>query len=118
MTRDEAARAMGVATPEVNSVEDTEYGAAVVMSSGARRLIADDGFYATDDHPANNHLRRYRFPVSEPEGDPDEIQVPDGTVDDVMAWVGNDVERALAALEHEKAKASPRKSLIEKLEKL
>lgn len=130
MTRDEAARVMGVATPEVTRVEaETEHGVVVAMSSGARRLIGDDGFYALDEHPANTHLRRFRFPVPEvapgeggdqelDEGDPDGAQVPDGTVDEVLAWVGSDPERAIAAREHEQAKPSPRKSLIERLEKV
>lgn len=142
MTRDEAARAMGVATPEVRTVEDTEYGVAVVMSSGARRLIVPgDGFYATDEHPANTHLRRFALPVpdgdleSEEEPDEDEGEgeedasdpgekdapgddVPGGSIPDVLAWVGEDPERARLALEVERAQPSPRKSLIEKLEKL
>lgn len=133
MTRDEAARAIGVAATEIRSAEDTEHGVAVVMSTGARRLIvAGDGFYATHDHPDNARLRRWSPPEGagedpedlDPDQDPetpvgdDELVVPDGSVDQVTAWVGDNPDRAQAALEHERAKPSPRKSLIDRLEKL
>lgn len=53
-----------------------------------------------------------------PAEDSDGDGVPDGTANQVMAWVNSDPERAAAALEAEKAKAEPRTSLIAKLEKL
>jgi hypothetical protein len=139
MTRDEAARAIGVAVTEIKSADETEHGVAVVMSNGARRLLVDgDGFYSLDDHSANKGLRRWTPPEGtdedlDPETDPDgpagggqgpgegeggELVVPDGNVEEVMAWVDGEPAKALAALEHERAKASPRKSLIDRLEKV
>ncbi|GII88268.1 hypothetical protein Ssi03_62580 [Sphaerisporangium siamense] len=123
-TREEAARAMGVAPREVNSVTDTQDGAVALMASGARRLIGDDGYYALDDHADNAHLRRAE--LTEPDiGGPDADgqddapeQVPDGTVEQVMTWVGEDAGRARAALEAEESRPSPRKSLITRLEEL
>ncbi len=42
--------------------------------------------------------------------------VPDGTVAEVLAWVGNDLDRAGQALYAEGAKARPRTTLVEALE--
>jgi hypothetical protein len=44
--------------------------------------------------------------------------VPDGTTAEVLAWVGDDKERAQAALDKENADESPRKGLTGELEKL
>jgi hypothetical protein len=41
-----------------------------------------------------------------------EGEVPDGTVDEVKEWVGDDPDRAQQALDAENAKASPRSSLV------
>lgn len=41
--------------------------------------------------------------------------VPDGTVDEVLAWAGTDADRLAAALEAEQAKSKPRVSLIDAL---
>lgn len=53
-----------------------------------------------------------------PAEDADGDGVPDGTANQILAWVNNEPERAAAALEAERAKAEPRTSLIAKLEKL
>lgn len=42
----------------------------------------------------------------------------DASADDVMAWVGEDPDRAEEALEAEQAKDKPRSTLVKKLEKL
>lgn len=44
-------------------------------------------------------------------------EVPDGTVDDVLAWVGDDKARAQAALDAEQQRPTPRTSLVAELEK-
>jgi hypothetical protein len=44
--------------------------------------------------------------------------VPDGTIDEVMAWVGTDPARARQALDAENAKPSPRSTLVSQLEPL
>lgn len=43
---------------------------------------------------------------------------PEGTIREVMGWVGNDKDRAQTALDDENSKESPRKSLVEKLEEV
>jgi hypothetical protein len=53
-----------------------------------------------------------------PGDDAADDDVPDGTVDDVMAWVGDDRARALRALTKEQAAKSPRRSLMDQLAKV
>lgn len=52
-------------------------------------------------------------PVDTPE-DGDEPPV-DGTIDDLMAWVNDDRERAAAALAAEQAKDKPRSTVVKRL---
>jgi hypothetical protein len=56
--------------------------------------------------------------VAPAETAPVEESVPDGTADEIMAWVGTDTERALAAIEAEENRERPRKTLLAKLEAL
>jgi hypothetical protein len=53
----------------------------------------------------------------EPKEPPAELDI-DGTAADVLAWVGDDPERAEEALEAEQAKDKPRSTLVKQLEKL
>jgi hypothetical protein len=48
---------------------------------------------------------------------PAELDI-DGTAADVLAWVGDDPDRAEEALEAEQAKDKPRSTLVKQLEKL
>jgi hypothetical protein len=57
--------------------------------------------------------------VSAPE--PAEVEsdsVPEGTTKEILAWVGDDKERAASALDAEKANEKPRKSVVEPLEEM
>ncbi len=45
-------------------------------------------------------------------------EVPAGTITEVLAWVGDDQERALAALTVEEAATDPRSTLVAKLNDL
>lgn len=51
-------------------------------------------------------------------GEAEGEEVPDGTADDVLAWVGDDPERASWALEVEHTRDKPRSTLTAQLEKL
>lgn len=51
---------------------------------------------------------------AEPGGD----AVPDGTTEEVIAWVGDDKDRAKRALDKENAGDNPRVTLVEPLEKV
>lgn len=52
-----------------------------------------------------------------PEEPPVELDI-DATAKEVLAWVGDDPERAAEALDAEQAKDSPRSTLVKQLEKL
>jgi hypothetical protein len=43
------------------------------------------------------------------------LEVPDGSISEILDWVGDDEERAALALEAELAKESPRSTLVDKL---
>lgn len=55
---------------------------------------------------------------AEPVGDLDGDGVPDGTADEVLAWVGDDPARAEQAIQAETTRDKPRSTLITKLEKI
>lgn len=44
-----------------------------------------------------------------------EPYVPDGSISEVLAWVGDDPDRAVLALKAELAKETPRSTLVDKL---
>lgn len=44
-------------------------------------------------------------------------EVPDGTTKEILSWVGDDKERAQAALDKENASSKPRSTLVDDLEK-
>lgn len=52
-----------------------------------------------------------------PEPEPEDESVPDGTSKEVLKWVGDDKERAQAALDKENASNKPRSTLVDDLEK-
>lgn len=56
-------------------------------------------------------------PEPEPEEPPTELDI-DATAAEILAWVGDDPERAAEALEAEQAKDKPRSTLVKSLEKL
>lgn len=56
-------------------------------------------------------------PDEPPADEPGQDQVPDGTADEVLAWVGTDKDRAERALAAEQA-GKQRKVLVEQLTKL
>lgn len=119
----EAARALGLAEPDIREVKPHPAGVEVVGWDGTRRLLAEDGWYALDDHYATAALRRYEEPAEEEPEPPHEevrdlaVEVPEGTVNEVLTWVGDDHDRAVAALHAELARETPRKGLVADLEK-
>lgn len=86
---------------------------------------ADDGQDSGDDDQTNGSQQEPEAksePTADGEhtGEPADLTsaVPDGTADDVMAWVDGDTERARAAVEVESGRSKPRKTLLTKLEAL
>lgn len=47
-----------------------------------------------------------------------EVEVPTGSVSEILEWVGEDKDRASSALALETSKDKPRKSLVTSLEEL
>ena len=47
---------------------------------------------------------------------PQKETVPEGTAKEILLWVGDDVDKALEAVEYEKSQEKPRKTLITSLE--
>lgn len=106
MDRFEAARVMGMKPSEVVEVERHAGGVVVTTHDGVKSVLID------------GQVLPYVPPSVEPEPVPDGDEVPDGSAKDVLAWVGDDQERALQALAAEEGKESPRKGLVANLEKL
>lgn len=72
------------------------------------------------DDEAREHLEAIGAPDggdSGPSGPPTELDI-EGTAAGVLAWVGEDPERAKVALAAEEAKDKPRSTLVKALEKL
>lgn len=116
MDRFEAARVMGMKPTEVIDLEQTRDGVVVTTHDGIKTLLPElnlDGTW-TDitEHVSDPE------PEPEPDPTPSGDEVPDGAAKDVLAWVGDDQERALQALVGEQAKDAPRKVLVRDLEKL
>lgn len=129
MDKLEAAQRLGVAEYTiVTHVFDAERDGWVVTVRDMASHTETERFVAAEDVA---HI--YPRPAVETaieEADPDEdgqphgaalvelaedAQVPDGTVSDVMAWVGASPERAYAALVVETEKDKPRKTLTDQL---
>lgn len=115
MTREEAARLLGAKLREVVEVVPVDGGHVVTNHVGNHTLIADTGelVFGVDAPPAGDGEDQAPVVDAEPAD-----QVPAGSVTDVLAWVGDDLERAAAVLTAEQAAAAPRKTLLEQLGKL
>jgi hypothetical protein len=68
--------------------------------------------------PLDDEARALLEPPRKETGEPPTELDIDGTAADVLAWVGEDRERAAVALEAEQAKDKPRSTLVKQLEKL
>lgn len=67
-------------------------------------------------NPYKAKSRKKTAPAPEPVEQ--KLVAPVGTIGAVLAWVGEDKERAEVALEQEKGEDKPRKSLIAQLEEV
>jgi hypothetical protein len=75
---------------------------------------AQDMLGSTRDRPDSS--KKASEPEKAAESDPN--KVPEGTADEVLGWVGDDVSKARKALSAEKKDDSPRKTVVEPLEKM
>jgi hypothetical protein len=91
---------------------------AVNYNYGIHRLAAGEVIPAGEfaDHLAGTGAPvEPETPAEEP-ADPD--AVPDGTVDEVLAWVGDDPERVRQAMAVEVGRDKPRSTLIDALTRI
>lgn len=114
MNSPEAAQRLGVAETEVVDVK------------------AEAGWWHALHHDQASHVETWRKVPDAPADDSPEPgpeaegssesgsgdQVPDGPAKDVLAWVGDDSDRAVAALEAEETRDQPRTTLVAALEKV
>ncbi|MCK2242152.1 MULTISPECIES: hypothetical protein [unclassified Crossiella] len=118
-----AAHILGMKVSEITDVQRTASGQVVTTHDGQRTLITPEG--QAVPLTGGELLGEHSEPVPPAETDPaadgeevDEDPVPEGTAEEVLAWVGEDTERARLALEHEQARERPRVTLSKELERL
>lgn len=125
-----AAKRLGMAVHEVVGVYAAEGGHVVVTHDGHPTLITDGGelVFGAEAIRARLQLDEPADEEDDAEADdgktggqtqtPDGDAVPEGTIEVVLAWVGDDKEKAAKALEVERGRPSPRSGLLAKLEPL
>lgn len=96
--------------------EDLAKGQEVKGSAAAYLLEAGAPVEPIDDE-ARDHLEAAEASEETEPEPPAELDI-DATAADVLAWVGEDTDRAAEALEAELAKDKPRSTLVKSLEKL
>lgn len=114
LSREEAAVEMGMQLSEVVEVIDVPNGTVVETHDGVRTLVTSDGQFL----PYTESLAAPAPVDADEDVDLDGDGVPDGAAPGVLTWVGEDSQRAAAALDAERARDKPRSSLITALEKL
>jgi hypothetical protein len=117
MERVEAARRLHVAEQDVRKVEPHPDGVVVTLADGTTRLLTEHGWKryeaSAEDLDASGEPKTESEPGVERATD---VEVPEGSVREILAWVGDDHERATEALRVEQARETPRKSLVRELE--
>jgi hypothetical protein len=132
LSKDEAARALGMKVAEVTDVKSVKDGHVVETFDGAKYHVDKDGHVSFAEpgpkapasapmgvhQPAAQPASRRGTPVK-PRADGQGIEVPvDGDPADVLEWVGDDLDRARAALEAEEARPTSRADLTAPLYEL
>jgi hypothetical protein len=125
----QAARALGMKEREIASIDELNGGGWVVTThDGQANELDADGLYVgpyvpprLPSTPATRSTPAVPAPAASeqpPAGGGQGGGVADGTEKEVLGWVGEDSDRAAAALAAEQAKDQPRKGLVGKLEQL
>ncbi|MCW2686317.1 MAG: hypothetical protein JWR37_1207 [Mycobacterium sp.] len=118
---EQAARRLGMKTAEVVSVEEIDGAHLVATHDGQRVWVTEDAVlpYVAPPVPV---LVDPLGPEPEVAAEGGELvgvdPVPEGPTATVLEWVGDDAERAGRALAAELSATTPRKGLVEALEKL
>lgn len=121
----EIARHLRVADADIVSLKPHDEGYEVVLVDGTHLLVTKHGDYLLSDEGAKRHLPHWKKPKPPKEEKPPkedkpekELHVPHGTSDAVLAWAGDRVDRAEAALVAERERPKPRLALIKQLERI
>lgn len=116
MERAEAARRLHVAEQDVRSIEPHSNGVVVTLADGTTRLLTEHGWEhytaPAEGLDASDEPEAAPAPSAERVTD---VEVPDGSIREILTWVGDDQERALEALRAERARPTPRKTLVNEL---
>ncbi|UUV34386.1 hypothetical protein NQK81_13325 [Amycolatopsis roodepoortensis] len=142
---EDAARVMGMAPSEVLAVAEVGEYLVVTTSDGQRTAVADNGDLhlltpetaaqlgigqeteaPVDVDPDSSGEGESTGPVLEnpggdqtPEVTGEQVdEVPDVNKDELLAWVGDDTDRAARALAAENARDKPRSTVVAELEKV
>lgn len=122
MDRLEAAQRLGVAEYTVVGLEVVDGWWTASVRDAANHEVIDRVVPGVPREKATGGIAAASGAYSVGEDGPEtidvEVFVPGGSVADVMDWVGDDVERAQAALDVEQAKDKPRSTLVAQLEGL
>jgi hypothetical protein len=92
----------------------------VIDSDAAVYLLNAGALVRPDDEDAESLAAGLAAPLgdsADPPGPPAELDIT-ASAGDVLAWVGDDPERAAEALAAETAKDKPRSTLVKQLEKI
>lgn len=90
---------------------------AAEIAERARQALENGGQGPTPEAPVPNPEAGGLQP-NENSGDGDVEPVPDANKDDLLAWVGDDKDRAARALEAEHERETPRSTVVAALEKV
>lgn len=122
LSKEDAAKRLGMALREVVSVDEVDGGHVVVTHDGQPTLITDDELVFGEEAIGHRLATGDQPPQAEDDlGDGGDTgdQVPAGGVDEVLRWVGDDRDKAGRALAVERARArGPRSGVSVPLEKL
>jgi hypothetical protein len=146
MERADVARLLNVAEADVCHYTETDESVSVMLIGDVARLWTPDGVFAVNDCPANRQLRpipdewRARGGTVTPQlvivgetgpeivdlpagevvtvSPPPVDEVPDGTAEQVLAWVDGDPDRAARAIDAEQSRDKPRSVLLANLRKV
>lgn len=116
MDQQQAAARLGMKAAEIIGVERAADAHVVTTHDGQRVRVTADGVEPYREAPPTD--AKMEPPAEQPAPDGDVDQVPEGSAETVLQWVGDDPGRARLALEAEQAKASPRRGLVDRLQKV
>lgn len=110
LTRTDAAHILGMKDREIASLSRHTDGTVVTTHDGTETLVRFDATFGP--------VPAAEKPAGADDGSTSGDQVPAGSMEKVLAWVGDDAERARVAIEAEQGRDKPRTSLLAELERV